>query len=703
MARPSRGGPAKQRLGSADARSADRPFDPDDLSTYLEAPEAEAYDLAPDDAALPGEIADDRPAEPFDFAVRVQNAPERPGVYLMRDRRGQIVYVGKAASLRARLRQYLAGQDERFFVDHLSAILGGIDLVVTASAKEALLLENELIKKHQPPFNVKLKDDKRFLHLRLDSRQQFPRLQVVRKPARDGAQYFGPYASASSARQALGQINRHFQLRTCPDSIFANRTRPCLEYQIHRCLGPCTLPVEPDEYAGHVRDVALFLSGRRGELVQRLQERMTTAAQTEQFERAARYRDQIRALQTSLESQHAIWLDKPRSFDAIGLYREGARVCVALLTMREGVLLGSQGHVLKDQHWSDGEVVAGFAQSIYDRGQTVPDELLVPVELPDIEALAEWLTDLRRQRAALQGLAAPRSAVDVSAPQRGPKLKLVELAAQNAEQVFADQARTQQNRQATLAGLQKHLHLRRLPLRIECYDISNISGTDPTGSMAVAVDGDLAAGQYRTFAVRSLETPNDFEMMREVLGRRLERAKSSGWPLPDLIVIDGGKGQLKVAEAVLDELGLIDAIDVVGLAKARTLDSDDAGQSSSSPERVFLRGIKNPVVMPQNSNEIYLLVRLRDEAHRLAVTSHRKRRTKRTLHSKIDAIPGVGEVRRKALLQAFGSLKGVQAATAEQIAQVAGIGAETARRIVLALGKPPAQPPVITSPDPSTI
>ncbi|MBM4342965.1 MAG: excinuclease ABC subunit UvrC [Deltaproteobacteria bacterium] len=703
MPRPNRR--SSGAAGTVSAASGDRPFDPEQLQTYFRDPDdaVDTYAFDPDDAALPGELADVAADAPFDFDARLRTVPDRPGVYLMRDQRGQVVYVGKAASLRARLRQYASGQDERFFVEHLRDVLGAIDVVVTATAKEALLLENELIKQHQPRFNVKLKDDKRFLHLRLDPAQPFARLQVVRRPAKDGAQYFGPYASASAARAALAQINRHFLLRTCPDSIFANRTRPCLEYQIRRCLGPCTLPVDPEDYAGHVRDVALFLSGRRRELVDRLKQRMAAAAQAEEYERAARIRDHIRALQTSLETQHTVLLDQPRSLDVVGIYRQGARVCVAILPFREGVLLGSQGHVLKDQQWADAEVIAGFLQLAYDRGRAVPDEVVVPVDLADAVVLAEWLTDLRRQRADLLGQAPPRGAVDLVFAQRGPKVRLLQMAAENAEQVFADHARTAERREATLVGLQRNLHLRRLPRRIECYDISNISGTDPTGSMAVALDGDVAPAHCRTFAVRSQETPNDFLMMREVLSRRLERAKSAGWPLPDLVVVDGGKGQLKAVELVFEELGLGDFVDLVGLAKARTLESDDRGVSAASPERVFLRGIKNPVVLPQNSNEIYLLTRLRDEAHRLAVTLHRKRRGKRTLRSKLDGIPGVGEAKRKALLSALGSVKAVAAADADAIAQVPGIGAELARRIVAVLRGSGRQPPVMTSPDPSTI
>ncbi len=671
---------------------ADRPFDPDDLDSYLtDAVDDPPWRLEPDeDAALPGEVADiARVSEDFDLDERLLTAPDRPGCYLMRDRRGEVVYVGKAASLRQRLRQYAAGQDERYFVHQLREVLGAVDVIVTATEKEALILENELIKRHQPRFNVRLKDDKRFLHLRLASDQDFPRLQVVRRPQRDGAQYFGPYASASSARQAIALINRHFQLRTCPDAVFRNRTRPCLEYQIHRCLGPCVLPVDPAEYASHVKDVALFLSGRRGELVGRLQGKMHAAAEAEDFERAARYRDHIHALQTSLEQQSVAVTGQSRAVDAIGLYREGAKACVAVLTFREGVLIGSRGHLLRDQEWPDGEVVAGFCQWLYDGGQAVPDELLVPVALDEPGVLADWLSDLRKQRAALIGERVPKAGVEVIHPQRALKARLLQAAADNARQTFEDHARKAVSQAATLAGLQRRLHLRNLPQRIECFDISNISGTDPTGSMSVAWQGALAPREYRTFRVRSLETPNDFAMMHEVLSRRFERVHSHGWPLPDLVVIDGGKGQLKMAEQVLAELG-IEGVDLCGLAKARTLDSDDQGPSRSSPERVFLPGIKNPVVMPQHSNEVYLLTQLRDEAHRLAITLHRKRRSQRTVGSRLDRIPGVGPSRRNLLLQTFGSLAGVQQAGQEALAATPGIGPELAQRIVTALGKPRA-------------
>lgn len=660
---------------------------PSPRSSEAAGPQArqEPCEIPPDDAALPGAVADvlDQ-SDDFDFDARARSAPDRPGVYLMRDRGGAICYIGKAASLRNRLRQYASGQDNRFFVHLLHEVLGGIDLVLTASEKDALLLENDLVKQHLPRFNVKLKDDKRFLHLRLNTDENFPRLEVVRRAAADRAQYFGPYASASAARATLAQINRHFRLRTCPDSVFRNRIRPCLEYQIGRCLGPCVLPVEVSEYAGHVRDVGLFLSGRRSELLGGLKQRMELAAQDEQYERAARLRDQIRAIETSLEQQNVNLLGEKRSIDAVGLYREGARAAVAVLSFREGVLLASQGHVLKDQEFPDAEVAEGFVAQLYDRGQTVPDELLMPAQLENPDVLAEWLTDLRLTRAHLHAGALPRGKVAVLAPQRGTKARLCEMAAENARQTFEDRLRVSTSAHKTLEGLQKRLHLRSLPQRIECYDISNISGTEPVGSMVVFLDGQPAKAEYRHFTVRSLETPNDFAMMYEVLERRFHKAQDGAGPLPDLVVVDGGRGQLKMAEQALDDLGVYD-VELCGLAKARTLESDDAGPSQRSDERVFRPGVKNALVLPQNSNEIYLLAAIRDEAHRSAITHHRKRRNARTLQSVLDAVPGVGRTRKTALLKAFGSLRGIKAADPAAVAAL--VGDEVAARVLALLRK----------------
>ena len=635
---------------------------------------------APKAAPQPGAVAEPRADyAPFDFATRVQQAPAHPGVYLMKDRRDRVVYVGKAKSLRARLRQYLLRQDERFFVDLLDRVLGGIELVLTATEKDALLLENELIKKHQPRYNIELKDDKRFIHLRLGREHAFPRLEVVRRPRDDGARYFGPYASAASARSTLAQVNRHFKLRTCTDSVFRNRSRPCLEFQIKRCPAPCVQAVDESDYAAHLRDVELFLTGRGKELVDELRLRMVAAATAEDFERAAVLRDQWRAVERSLERQHVALLDRlKRDIDAIGMHREGARMSVAVLQFRGGMLAGSQGYALADQEFPDDEVVAGFAERYYDRGHPVPDEVLLPRVIEAPATLAGWLTDLRHQAGG------PQRAVTVRHPTRGLKAQLCRMATDNAEQVFADRLRPLRNDAEVMEGLRSRLGLRALPRRIECFDVSNIQGTDPVASMAVFIDAQPANQAGRRFKVRGKQTPDDFAMMYEVLCRRFEHGEADGWPLPDLLVVDGGPGQLKMAVNALRDLGVHD-VEAVGLAKARTQDSDDRGPARRSPERVWLPDSAHPVVLRQTSNEVYLLTRVRDEAHRMAVTFHRQRRGARTLTSALDTVPGVGPTRRTALLKHFGSVRGLRKASIAELCAAPGIGPDTAARIHSAL------------------
>ena len=621
-----------------------------------------------------------RDYQPFDFDERVRLAPALPGAYLLKDRRGRIVYVGKAGSLRARLNQYRLRQDDRFFVRLLADVLGDIEVVVTRSEKEALLLENELVKQHQPRFNVLLKDDKNFIHLRIGSKHPFARVQVVRSAKDDGARYFGPYASASAARSTLRQVNRYFQLRTCTDAVFRNRQRPCLEYQIHRCPAPCVLPVEQATYQGHVDDVGLFLSGRRSELVADLRGRMVAAADREDFETAARLRDQWSAIDRSLERQHVKLLDQHRDLDAVGLYREGARVSVAVLKFRGGVLLGAEGFALKEQEFPEAEVLAGFLMRRYDAGAEIPDQVLVGHEVDAAETLADWLSEERVARGG------PKRKVEVLSPQRGPKARLIAMAVDNARQVFSDRMRGAAG-VATLEGLQRRLGLRELPRRMECYDISNISGTDPVASMVVFTDGEPDKSAYRSFKVRTKSTPDDFAMMYEILCRRLERLDQPGWERPDLLVVDGGPPQLRMAVAALADLGLHD-VEVIGLAKARTLASVDGGRQRRSPERVWLPAMAHPIILPQTSNEVFLLTQLRDESHRFVITHHRKRRRGRTLVSRLDGIAGVGAQKRNALLRHFGSVATIAQATPEAMCEVAGVGPALAARIAAALADP---------------
>ena len=615
----------------------------------------------------------------------LETAPKKPGCYLMKDQLGEIVYVGKAQDLRTRLGQYFqpSTSDTRFFVGLLDRVLGSIEVIVAQNAKEALLLENELIKRHQPRFNVKLKDDKNFLNIRIGDEHAFPRLQVVRRRKKDGADYFGPYHSATAIRQTLKVVNRHFQLRTCRDTEFARRTRPCLEHQIGRCPAPCVLSVDPAEYKKHVDDVKLFLDGRADALKGRLQTKMAAAAEALEFELAARYRDQLGAIERSLTPQKVI-LDEALDIDAIGLFREAERVIVQVLRLTGGVLVGSQSYPMKKTALPDDEILDGFLGAYYDGSRPIPEWVLLPVELPEAEVWAELLSDTKHKK------------VKVSAPQRGDKRRLIELAIENAKAAFVSSQRAAQDHEETLERLKDKLNLSKLPRRIECFDISNIQGTNPVGSMVVALDGQLAKKEYRSFKVKLMETPNDFAMMLEVLSRRFKRSERGQWPAPDLIVVDGGKGQLAMAEEALRVIGVRD-VELASLAKSRVLDeqghvarakkkarpsSDDIDRS---PERVFLPGQKNPIILRANSNELFLLQRLRDEAHRFAITFHRKLRDQRTQRSILDDIEGIGPTRKKALLRHFGSVDALTKLDVEGLLDAPGMTRPVAERVVATL------------------
>ncbi len=621
----------------------------------------------------------------------LKRIPTSPGVYLMRDKKGRVLYVGKAKDLRARVRAYFrAGGDERAFValGHLGRLVGDVETVVVNNEKEALLLENNLIKEHQPRFNVKLTDDKNFLVLRIDPEKRWPRVEVVRRIADDGARYFGPYHSATSARETLRLVNRHFQLRTCTDHVLETRQRPCILYQIKRCPGPCVLPVDPAAYTEQVEDVQLFLAGRKDELVPRLRARMREAASRMEYEHAGQIRDQVLAVEKTLTRQTVVSQEQGDQ-DAIGLHRVGDLVEVVVLFMRQGKLLGRRAFQVRDQEVPDEDIVRDFVRRYYDLGSFIPDEVLLPLEIGDREAFAEWLSDQRGRR------------VTVLTPQRGAKVKLIELATKNAEASFASRKGSSTDSQAALDKLQARLGLARSPRRIECFDIAHIQGAATVASMVVFLDGEPARSEYRTFKVKTAGN-DDFASMYEVLSRRLRRARAaldgvdpdgdtSRWAEPDLLVIDGGKGQLSTALAALRDIGWPTsgehAFDIVALAKERT---DAAGDDL--PDRVFLKNIKDPQLLRPNSTELFLLARIRDEAHRFANEFHRRLRKKRTLRSALEDVPGVGPKRKRALLRHFGSLKKVRAATLDEIAAAPGMSraAATAIKRFFGEGEEPA-------------
>ena len=675
----------------------------------------------------------------MDTALRQKLAdlPAEPGCYLMKDRQGEVVYVGKASSLRSRVRSYFdAGRgDERAFVALLDELLGDIDVIVTSSEKEAILLENELIKQHQPRFNIRLRDDKDFIVLRLDERHAYPRLEVWRARQRkdDGARYFGPYSSASSIRETLRVVNRWFQLRTCTDHVFAHRKRPCILYQIHRCPAPCVYEVPPQDYRQAVEDAIEFLEGREGELVDRLRRRMQEAASAQRFEDAARVRDQLVAVERSLEKQRVLMSDEADR-DVFGLYREGPELVLAVLSMRRGKLQDARTYPFRHQEFPAEETLSSFLALYYEQNPA-PEEVLLPLEVEGAWALAEVLSDRRGRK------------VKLLTPQRGAKADLLEVAARNAAQGFKSWHEKDERRDEALAALTRALHLAREPRWMECYDISTFQGALAVGSGVSMKDGEPDKASYRRYKVKGVAGQDDFAMLHEVITRRLKRALAEGC-FPDLLVIDGGKGQLNAALAAAHDLGVptkrvpgnegAPFVEMVGLAKSRLVDfgtarvisrrrpaartgpaAADARQAAElvdvadlaqrgfvaeaerTPERVFLPGRKDPIVLRQNSAELFLLTRLRDEAHRFAITFHRKLRRSRNFQSVLEEIPGVGAGRRKALLRALGSLRRIKEASLEELSRVEGFGPKAAEA-VWAFFHPPGTAPLPPGADPSS-
>jgi excinuclease ABC subunit C len=620
--------------------------------------------------------------------------PTEPGVYLFKDTRGVVIYVGKAQNLRTRVRQYFReGGDERFFIaaGFFGKAVADVETIVVNSSKEALLLENHLIKKHQPKFNVKLRDDKQYLVLRLKDpkvaiegadaelpkREVFPRVEVVRNIRDDGANYFGPYHSATSARETLRTLNRHFQLRTCTDHVLETRGRPCLQYQIKRCSGPCAIDVPPSAYGEQVEDVKMFLAGKNAELVTRLRTRMERRAEREDFEVAAVLRDSIAAVERTLAKQHIVQDDFVDQ-DVWGLYREADTVEVVVLFVRAGKLVGRRAFHQKDQELSDSAVIAEYVQQYYATGTYIPDEVVVGVEFEDGAVVAEWLTYARGKK------------VKLVEPRRGIRARLVELADRNAAASAASRKNKSDDADAMLQKVADRLSLARLPRRIECFDIAHIQGTDTVASMVTFVDGVPARGLYRKFKLRSVDN-NDFASMYEVLTRRFKRALAAtpgapsrtddpAWGWPDLLVIDGGKGQLGMAVTALTDMGVPlggeTGVEVIGLAKEREL------EAGSAPDRIYRRNVKDSIPLRANSPELFVLARIRDEAHRFANTFHQDRRSKASLRSELDEIPGIGATRRQRLLKHFGSVRAIRLATLQDLAKAPGMNRKAAQQVL---------------------
>jgi len=595
-----------------------------------------------------------------------QKYPTSPGVYLMRDGEGAVLYVGKAKTLRARLRNYFSAQgDGRAHIQFLMSRVESIETLVTDTEKEALILENTLIKQHRPRYNFDLRDDKTYVSLRLDMKDTFPALEVVRKVSRDGALYFGPYASSGAVRETLKLIYRIFPLRHYPLATCQRRGRPCLYHQIGQCCAPCHGKISPENYRELVDGVIALLSGREDDIHRKLSEKMQAAADELRYEEAARLRDQIQAIEKTVEKQKVVVADGDDR-DVFGLYREEGSVEIAVIYVRGGKVTGRNNFGLQWRALDD-ELFSDFLREFYSREVMVPQRILLPLAIEDQEMFQEWLCERRGSK------------VEVLTPQRGDGLRLVEMANQNAHEARRERGKREKERREILRSLAEKLHLRKAPHRIECFDISNVQGRQSVGSMAVLLDGEAARAEYRRFRIRTVEGADDYASLREVLSRRLERGLTER-QLPDMVLIDGGKGQLGAVQAVLEELDLKE-IDLIGIAKSRVHRNVRGKAIERSEERFFLPGRKNPVVLRSGSPELFLLERLRDEAHRFAITYHRQLRRKATLKSGLEDIPGVGPGRRKALLKHFGSLKKVREASQEELIEMPGLPESIAREV----------------------
>lgn len=601
----------------------------------------------------------------------LQNLPHSPGVYLMRDAGGTIIYVGKARNLRQRVRSYFrVSGDSRYHVTFLVARIASIDTILTDTEKEALLLENTLIKQHHPRYNLDLKDDKTYFSVRLDPAEQFPRFTVVRKPPRDGARYFGPYSSASSAREVLRQLIRIFPLRHYPLKVCLSRKRPCLYHQIGQCCAPCHDLISAGDYGKLVEAATLFLEGKGRLLVADFKRKMMEASAQMNYEEAARWRNLLKAIEITVEKQKVV--TSGGDSDVIGYVREGNRLELALLYIRSGTLTGSRQFSF---NWElgDAEGVASFLTQYYAETDSIPDEILLPLPCDELEVLAELLLEAKGKQ------------VVIHYPKRGTKRELVNMATKNAQQAQTEHNRRKDSIDEALHDLQERLQLSRLPRRMECYDISTIQGRYSVGSGVAFLDGAADKEKYRHYRIRQVEQQDDFAMLREVFERRFREDSVAKNGFPDLVVVDGGMGQLNSALGVVEELGLAGAFDIVSLAKSRVERGMREKNIARSDERVFLPGRKNPVVLRQNSKPLLLLATIRDEAHRFAITYHRKLRSSHEIASELDRIEGIGTKRRVVLLTHFGSIKKVREATAEELAQAPGITSVIAKKIHAAL------------------
>jgi excinuclease ABC subunit C len=603
-----------------------------------------------------------------ELRAQIERLPRDPGVYMFKDAKGRVIYVGKAKVLRTRVRSYLReGGDGRYHIQFLLKRVRRLEFIVTETEQEALILENNLIKKHTPRYNIFLKDDKTYVNIRLNLEHPFPRLTIVRNPKRDKAVYFGPFASAGSVRATVRMLGKIFPMRTCSDSELAARQRPCLYYYINRCPAPCVGYVDAEAYGETVKKVTMFLKGKGNQLAKSLNKKMKIYAAERRYERAAEARDQLYAVKRTMERQR---ISSPQSAerDVFGVYRDKERMAVQSLYVRNGKLSGGDSYTFDNAGLTTEEHLSSFLNQFYQRGPSIPAEIVLSEDFMDKEVLEEYLSQKRE---------AP---VRIIFPKRGERHEMVAMAVKNAKAVLEEYGGSKRN-QEILEDLRDLLELKDYPRRIECFDISNFHGKDAAASRVTFIHGDPAKAQYRHYRVRSVQGANDYGMMEEVLERRIARGIREG-DLPDLLMVDGGRGQLNIALKVLDRLGVED-LEVLGIAKVR---DGSSRRRIRGRERIYTPRLPEGLLLDGNSPPLLLLERIRDEAHRFAITYHKKLRSRRIRASRLDGIPGIGPVRRRRLLAAFGSVEKLSKADIAQITSVRGISRDLAARLKDFLG-----------------
>ena len=609
------------------------------------------------------ELTDHNQQSP-NISEKLSRTAHEPGVYLLKDADGLIIYIGKARDLRKRLAAYFKNSSH---TDMKTGVLvkkiGDFDTIITGNEKEALILESNLIKRHRPRYNVVLKDDKRYPSLRLDPEDEYPSFSIVRKIGEDNAIYFGPFASAYAVRETLKTINKTFKLRKCRAKDFKTRTRPCLHCQMEGCLAPCCLDVDPRVYQEQVNEAIMFLKGRNNDLIAKIKKQMNAAASDQEFEKAARLRDKMFSLQRTIEKQIAVTTDF-QDRDVFAMVRSEGYAWVTVLNVMGGFLKGTRHFSFEETMSTDEEALGAIIRQYYEKTTFFPKELLVSMEMEDARLIEAWFKTVKQTK------------VKILNPKRGEKAKLMQMAIHNAENELQDWIAAQTAEMELLLRLQKKLKLSRLPERIECFDNSNISGAEPVASMVVFEKGKANKSAYRKFKIKAVNAQDDYAYMSEVLTRRLGKLNSqrAHESIPDLLMVDGGKGQLNIALAVIKELGLDGRFELIAIAK-----KDE--KKGEIQDKIFKPRRTNPVVFGKDRDLLLFLQRIRDEAHRFAISFHRKRRTKTALQSELDAIPGVGQKRKAILLKHFKSMKKIREANIDELNALPGISLSTAQAV----------------------